>query len=121
MNTAIAPDATDSSTYTVRIPTALKQAFDQVAGLHERNGSQLLREFMRDYVQCNAQQALVHEAWFSQQVQATREGLKTGKQASAPEQAVHAWLESWESDTELVPPIVLAKSKPISGANRKRA
>ncbi len=43
--------AADSTTYTVRVPTPLQKAFDSVATLQECNGSQLLREFMRDYVQ----------------------------------------------------------------------
>ena len=47
-------DAASSSTYTVRSPTPLKQAFDEVASLQERNGSQLVREFIRDYVQADA-------------------------------------------------------------------
>ena len=58
-------DAASSSTYTVRIPTPLKQAFDEVASLQERNGSQLVREFMRDYVQANAKQASDHQTWFA--------------------------------------------------------
>lgn len=121
MKTSNALDAASSSTYTVRIPTPLKQAFDEVASLHERNGSQLVREFMRDYVQANAKQASDHQQWFAQQVQATRQALKVGKQSSTPSSKVNAWLESWGTDAELQAPTqsTAQKAKPI--AARKRA
>lgn len=114
-------DAASSSTYTVRIPTPLKQAFDEVASLQERNGSQLLREFMRDYVQANAKQASDHQQWFAQQVQTTRQALKAGKQSSTPAAKVNAWLDSWGTDAELQAPAQRSaqKAKPI--AARKRA
>jgi predicted transcriptional regulator len=128
MTTATSLDAANSSTYTVRIPTPLKLAFDQVASLHERNGSQLVREFMRDYVQTNAKQALEHEQWFAQQVQGTRQALKTGKQSSTPASAVHAWLESWGTEAETAAPGARSKaqtqakvSKSTNTPARKRA
>ncbi len=49
MKTKSSLDAANSSTHTIRIPTPLKQAFDEMADMHVRNGSQLVREFMRDY------------------------------------------------------------------------
>lgn len=119
MKTATSLDAASSSTYTVRIPTPLKQAFDQVASLHERNGSQLVREFMRDYVQSNAKQALEHEQWFTQQVQATQAALKTGQQSSTPAAAVHAWLETWGTEAELPAPITQKKTKASAIPKRK--
>jgi predicted transcriptional regulator len=121
MKTATSLDAASSSTYTVRIPTPLKQAFDRVASLHERNGSQLVREFMRDYVQSNAKQALEHEQWFTQQVQATQTALKTGQQSSIPANAVHAWLESWGTAAELPAPITQKKLKASATPKRKAA
>ena len=62
----------------MRIPTPLKQAFDEVASLQEPNGSQLVREFMRAYVQADAKQASEHQQWFAPQVQATRQALEAG-------------------------------------------
>ena len=127
MKTAIVLNASNSnsnsnsSTYTVRIPTPLKQAFDQVASLHERNGSQLVREFMRDYVQSNAKQALEHEQWFTQQVQATQAALKAGQQSSIPATAVHAWLQSWGTEAELPAPITQKKTKTSASPKRKTA
>ncbi len=96
--------AADSTTYTVRVPTPLKKAFDSVATLQERNGSQLLREFMRDYVQRNAGQALIHEDWFRQQVESTRAGIKERRQATVAADDVHAWLDSWGTEAEIPAP-----------------
>ena len=104
--------AADSTTYTVRVPTPLKKAFDSVAMLQERNGSQLLREFMRDYVQRNAGQALTHEDWFRQQVEKTRASIKAGRQATAAADDVHAWLDSWGTEAE--------KSAPAAGLHGSR-
>jgi predicted transcriptional regulator len=114
MKTQPSLDAASSSTYTIRIPTPLKQAFDEVAGLHERNGSQLVREFMRDYVQSNAKQAQAYEEWFISQVNTTRQSLKAGNQASTASESVHAWLESWGTDAELAAPKVLTKAKRVT-------
>ncbi len=113
-------DAASSSTYTIRIPTPLKQAFDEVASLHERNGSQLVREFMREYVQANAKRASNHQQWFAQQVQATRQALKTGKQSSVPAVKVNEWLDSWGTEAELPAPASHAggKAKPVAARKR---
>jgi predicted transcriptional regulator len=119
MKTQSSLDAANSSTYTIRIPTPLKQAFDEVAGLHERNGSQLVREFMRDYVQSNAKQAQAHEAWFISQVNNTRQSLKAGKQASTPSESVHTWLESWGTAAELAAPKVRAKGKQATQVKKR--
>lgn len=121
MRTSNDLDAASSSTYTVPIPKPLKQVFDEVASLHERNGSQLVREFMRDYVQANAKQASDHQQWFAQQVQATRQALKAGKQSSTPSSKVNAWLDSWGTDAELPAPTEPAAQNTKSIAARKRA
>lgn len=99
------PPPADSATYTVRVPTVLKKAFDSVASLQERNGSQLLREFMRDYVQRNADQALAHDDWFRRQVESTRAGIAAGTQATTDAANVHAWLETWGTTGEMSAPL----------------
>lgn len=117
--------AVDSTTYTVRVPTPLKKAFDSVATLQERNGSQLLREFMRDYVQRNAGQALTHEDWFRQQVEKTRASIKAGRQATVAADDVHAWLDSWGTEAEISAPAAglhssrRAKSSRVSKPKRR--
>lgn len=43
------------TTITARAPESLKRAFEAAAAANDRTASQLIREFMRDYVQKNAQ------------------------------------------------------------------
>lgn len=43
------------STFTFRVDSALKKAFEQAAKSTDRSGSQLLRDFMREYVKRHAQ------------------------------------------------------------------
>ena len=116
--------AADSTTYTVRVPTPLKKAFDSVAILQERNGSQLLREFMRDYVQRNAGQALTHDDWFRQQVEKTRASIKAGRQATVAADDVHAWLDSWGTEDEIPAPAAglhrSRQAKPARASKPKR-
>ncbi|HEV2007091.1 MAG TPA: hypothetical protein VGQ88_00060 [Burkholderiales bacterium] len=116
--------AAESTTYTVRVPTPLKKAFDSVATLQERNGSQLLREFMRDYVQRNAGQALTHEDWFRQQVENTRASIKAGRQATVAADDVHAWLNSWGTEAEVPTPTARLhnsqRAKPAQASEPKR-
>jgi hypothetical protein len=44
------PQVTET-TFTFRVDEALKAAFTEAARAHDRPGSQLLRDFMRDYVE----------------------------------------------------------------------
>ena len=43
------------STYTIRVPTTLKKAFDEAVKANDRSGSQEIREFMRQYIKKHAQ------------------------------------------------------------------
>jgi predicted transcriptional regulator len=43
------------STFTFRVDVALKKAFEQAAKSNDRSGSQLLRDFMREYAKRHAQ------------------------------------------------------------------
>ena len=52
------------TTFTFRVDEDLKNSFTSVAKAHDRPGSQLLRDFMRDYV-AKAE----HDAWFRAKVQ----------------------------------------------------
>lgn len=40
---------------TARVPEELKKAFDDAASRNDRTASQLIRDFMREYVRTNAQ------------------------------------------------------------------
>ena len=46
------------STFTLRVATELKQAFEETAKGNDRSGSQLLRDYMRDYIRKHAQAEL---------------------------------------------------------------
>ena len=48
--------------FTFRVDDALKSQFSQAAKSRDRSGAQLLREFMREFVQ-QQQEAAEHGAW----------------------------------------------------------
>jgi predicted transcriptional regulator len=52
------------TTFTFRVDRELKKAFTEAARANDRPGSQLLRDFMRDYVQ-----RAEHDAWFRAEVE----------------------------------------------------
>jgi predicted transcriptional regulator len=56
------------TTFTFRVDEALKSAFTDAAKAHDRPGSQLLRDFMREYVE-----KAEYDAWFRAEVE---EGLR---------------------------------------------
>ncbi|HUB43678.1 MAG TPA: hypothetical protein VMB73_01715 [Acetobacteraceae bacterium] len=53
------------TTFTFRVDEDLKTAFTNAAKAHDRPGSQLLRDFMRDYVE-----KAEYDAWFRAEVEA---------------------------------------------------
>ena len=57
------------STFTLRVDDDLKEAFTEAAKMNDRTGAQLLREYMRHYVQeCREQES--YEAWYKGKVEA---------------------------------------------------
>ena len=52
------------TTFTFRVDQKLKKAFTEAARASDRPGSQLLRDFMRDYVE-----RAEHDAWFRSEVE----------------------------------------------------
>jgi hypothetical protein len=65
------------ATFTFRVEEDLKAQFTIAAKGRDRSGAQLLRDFMREFVQ---QQQVVadHEQWFRQQVQAGMDSANAG-------------------------------------------
>lgn len=55
------------ATFTFRVDEALKNDFANAAKDRDRTAAQLLRDFMREYVQ-RQQQAAGHDAWLRRQV-----------------------------------------------------
>ena len=56
------------ATFTFRVDEALKSEFATAAKARDRTGAQLLRDFVREFVQ-QQQEAAEHDAWFRHQVQ----------------------------------------------------
>jgi len=75
------------TTFTFRVDDELKAAFSNVAKAHDRPGSQLLRDFMRDYVE-----KAEHDAWFRAEVeQGLRELEDPNVELIPHEQVVAEW------------------------------
>lgn len=72
------------ATFTFRVDEALKTEFSSAAKARDRSGAQLLRDFMRDFVQ-QQQEAAAHDAWFRQQVQIGLDSANAGRLVSAEE------------------------------------
>jgi len=75
------------TTFTFRVDEDLKNSFTNIAKAHDRPGSQLLRDFMRDYV-AKAE----HDAWFRAEVeQGLRELEDPNVELIPHEQVVAEW------------------------------
>lgn len=83
------------STFTFRVDETLKTEFTVAARAEDRNGAQLLREYMRSYVRERRQRAS-HDAWFRSQVQAGLEAANAGDHISADE--VEAEAIAWRAE-----------------------
>jgi predicted transcriptional regulator len=66
------------TTFTFRVDKALKSRFAKAAKARDRAGSQLLRDFMRDFVAGSTEEA-DHDAWFRRQVQAGLDDADAGR------------------------------------------
>lgn len=75
------------ATLNLRIDTELKAAFLEAAKAMDRNGSQLIRDFMRETVQRQ------HDEWFRKQVEAGMTQAERGEVISA--EAVEASAAAW--------------------------
>ena len=72
------------ASFTFRVDEALKNEFAAAAKARDRTGAQLLRDFMREFVQ--KQQAVAeHDAWFRRQVQAGLDSADAGRLVPAGE------------------------------------
>ena len=75
------------STVVVHVDDELKSAFAEAAKASDRTASQLLRDFMRDFVKSHAESA-EYDAWFRQEV---NEGITDARAGRVrPSEAVEA-------------------------------
>ncbi len=65
------------ATFTFRVDEALKSDFSMAAKARDRSGAQLLRDFMREFVQQQRETA-AHDVWFRQQVRAGLDAANAG-------------------------------------------
>ena len=66
------------NTFTFRVDDTLKSAFSDVAKQQDRTAAQLLRDFMREYVARNRQDA-EYDAWFRRKVEAGEKAYREGR------------------------------------------
>jgi predicted transcriptional regulator len=71
------------ATFTFRVDETLKTEFSTAAKARDRSGAQLLRDFMREFVQ--QQEATTHDAWFRRQVQIGLDSANAGNLIPATE------------------------------------
>jgi len=72
------------STFTIRVDDDLKDAFSEAAKINDRTGAQLVRDFMRDYVQ-TAREKGEYEVWFKAKVEAGLRDIEAGRVISHEE------------------------------------
>ncbi|SFW37027.1 CopG family ribbon-helix-helix protein [Nitrosovibrio sp. Nv17] len=72
------------TTFTFRVDESLKAEFSRAAKARDRSGAQLLRDFMREFVQ-QQQEAAAHDAWFRRQVQIGLDSANAGNLIPAAE------------------------------------
>ncbi|MDR2012750.1 MAG: hypothetical protein LBQ20_06895 [Rhodanobacter sp.] len=59
----------NEATFTFQVDAALKDEFATAAKAHDRTGAQLLRDFMRDFVQQQQRETTQYDNWFRREVQ----------------------------------------------------
>ena len=84
------------ATVTFRVDEALKREFAQAAKAKDRTGAQLLRDFMRQYVE-RQQEVAAHDAWFRQEVQIGLDAANAGH--LIPGNEVEAEAAAWREAT----------------------
>lgn len=72
------------ATFTFRVEETLKEQFTTAAKVRDRSGAQLLRDFMREFVQ-QQQVTTDHDQWFRQQIQTGLDSANAGNLVPAAE------------------------------------
>jgi predicted transcriptional regulator len=76
------------TTFTFRVDRNLKGAFNNAAEIQDRSGSQLLRDFMRDFVKRTAGER-DYEAWFHEKVAEGVADARAGRVVSGKQVEAH--------------------------------
>ncbi len=72
------------ATFTFRVDSELKEAFNKAAQSRDRSSAQLLRDFMRHYVRTQASQ-MTYDEWFTAKVEAGMRDAQEGRLITAEE------------------------------------
>jgi len=72
------------ATFTFRVDDALKADFSTAAKTRDRSAAQLLRDYMREFVQ-QQQESSADDAWFRRQVEIGLDSANAGRLISAQE------------------------------------
>jgi len=72
------------ATFTFRVDEDLKAEFSTAAKARDRSGAQLLRDFMREFVQ-QQKDVAAHDDWFRRQVQVGLDSANAGRLIPAAE------------------------------------
>ncbi|MDO4706612.1 MAG: hypothetical protein Q4A98_10485 [Comamonadaceae bacterium] len=83
------------ATFTFRVDETLKNDFARAAKASDRSSAQLLRDFMRQFVQ-SQQTTAAHDAWFREQVQLGIDAANAGELLPADE--VQAEAQAWQAE-----------------------
>lgn len=78
----------NEATFTFRVDEALKNDFAAAAKARDRTSAQLLRDFMREFVQ-QQEDAAEHDAWWRRQVRIGVESANAGSLIPAAEVEAH--------------------------------
>ena len=84
------------TTFTFRVDEDLKKQFAEIAKLKDRTGAQLLRDFMRETI-AKQQEEAEYEAWFKAKVQQGLDELDAG--LGIPHEEVEAYFKQLREET----------------------
>lgn len=84
------------STFTFRVDEDLKHQFAEIAKSKDRTGAQLLRDFMRETI-AKQQEEAEYDAWFKEQVQIGLDELDAG--LGIPHEEVEVYFAKLRAET----------------------
>lgn len=85
------------ATFTFRVEESLKESFVATAKSIDRSGAQLLRDFMRDFIQSQEAEKS-YDSWFRQQVQLGIDSANNGNLISS--NAVEEDAKKWRNQVQ---------------------
>lgn len=106
--------------FTFRVDETLKNEFATAAKARDRTGAQLLRDFMRQFVQ-SQQDAAAHDTWFREQVQIGIDAANAGDVLSTDEMESEAEAYGHGQQQPIGPRFPISSSSRLAGLSRARS